>query len=724
MMEPKVHKTRSIGIGFITLFMLISSFRESYLSSYFKKYNMFMFIFISLLILSIVFILMVPSLKEFITKIKRNIILATTLNIANVVGWIGLWFAIQFIEPAVSTSIYYCSIPAFTLVLSKAILSGFKIKKIDIAYSGSVLLLVIVTTIITLTGLSGSQNDMNIMSLGIILSILAGLGASINLFFSKIALEKRFSNVEILASRFWLTIIAAFIAYNLQSDLLNNNDILAKDLLSLLVFSLILVVIPIYFLQLGISKCSPIIVAVVLQLAPVMTFFMQSSNKNIMFSSYSLLTTALLCAVTILYILLKQKENKMKKYVVIVDAYSTGIYLAPLFKSYGFTCLHVQSMKNVPGFLQKSYIPSDFEKSYLGVDFEEVFENLKQVKNIHYVIPGSEPGVYVADFLSEKLNLPTNGTALSEVRRNKYKMHEIIKEKGVRAMDQHLAINLDEIISFFTSRGSKEIVIKPVSSCGSEDVTFCKTVDEIEAAFTKITKKSNALGEQNTGVIVQEFLKGVEYIVNTVSADGEHYINEIWRCTKKNIPGLGAMSRVEDLRPLNCKVTKDLAEYAKSILDIIEIKHGACHFEIMYTEDGPCIIEVAARMEGGINRHSVEAAKGDSHPLLTVMSYIDPDSIIKRSKETSYTIDKHMFHIYLHSPVTGTLIQNPDTNLLKRLPSYCNSKISYKSGDSIKKTTNLLECPGYIDLVNEHYEQLQVDLSLLKHIEKEVFLVK
>jgi hypothetical protein len=47
---------------------------------------------------------------------------------------------------------------------------------------------------------------------------------------------------------------------------------------------------------------------------------------------------------------------------------------------------------------------------------------------------------------------------------------------------------------------------------------------EVRFAFDKINGQINGLGSVNEGVLVQEFLGGVEYAIDSVSRDGVHKI--------------------------------------------------------------------------------------------------------------------------------------------------------------------------------------------------------
>ncbi|CAN0245566.1 unnamed protein product [Ectocarpus fasciculatus] len=82
-------------------------------------------------------------------------------------------------------------------------------------------------------------------------------------------------------------------------------------------------------------------------------------------------------------------------------------------------------------------------------------------------------------------------------------------------------------------------VVKPARGCASGSVFRCQGEREAMDAFDKIlgTPKYGTPGEFNDEVLVQEFLVGTEYVVDTVSRDGEHKAVAIWRYDKRPANG-------------------------------------------------------------------------------------------------------------------------------------------------------------------------------------------
>lgn len=76
--------------------------------------------------------------------------------------------------------------------------------------------------------------------------------------------------------------------------------------------------------------------------------------------------------------------------------------------------------------------------------------------------------------------------------------------------------NLNEIIKWVRNYQEFPVVIKPLSSAGSDGVKICNNIAEITDAFNGIINVSDIFDEINTIVMVQQFLDGQEYIFSRV----------------------------------------------------------------------------------------------------------------------------------------------------------------------------------------------------------------
>ena len=133
---------------------------------------------------------------------------------------------------------------------------------------------------------------------------------------------------------------------------------------------------------------------------------------------------------------------------MIVDPFSTGAHLAAAVCAAGYKCARVFSIWDSPvAALVQQGLALDFSATIQHNDnlpnqdlaTDETVAMLRALPfPIVAVIPGAETGVELADRLSHRLGLRSNGEAQSLARRNKYLMGEAVRNAGIRAVLQHV----------------------------------------------------------------------------------------------------------------------------------------------------------------------------------------------------------------------------------------------------------------------------------------------
>ena len=163
---------------------------------------------------------------------------------------------------------------------------------------------------------------------------------------------------------------------------------------------------------------------------------------------------------------------------------------------------------------------------------EEVIENIRHETidatlaalakyDVAAVLPGSEPGVLVAEDLQEALKLPCNGAATKDWRRNKYEMQERLREVGLGAVGQFYSSDISKALEWQKNSGSWPVIVKPSMSGGTDGVCWCHCDNDLSEAFTAVCGKLNCNGV-NEELLVQKYLDGLEYVVDCVSFKGKH----------------------------------------------------------------------------------------------------------------------------------------------------------------------------------------------------------
>jgi len=364
------------------------------------------------------------------------------------------------------------------------------------------------------------------------------------------------------------------------------------------------------------------------------------------------------------------------------------------------------------------------------------------------VVAASELGVEFADQLAMHMGLPNNGTALSDCRRDKFAMGERVRAAGVRAVKQRLCSTWEEAHAFLlecgvpdadtaaehaldralegpAASGALRMVIKPARSGGSDDVFLCSHMAEFREKFHHIIGKKNKLNALNTAVLLQEYLQGVEFVIDTVSRDGHHKLAGCWNYMKGSVNGAAfvyfGMRLIDGANP----VAQEVFEYTKKVLDALEIKNWCGHAEVMYhPQTGPCLVEIGSRPHGGegIFIDGARAVCGHSQiDLLAAAMTSDaefaayPD--IWAAKHGAAAI------IDLVSFQTGTVkgINEAAMARVQALPSFKHTHCMPEPGTAIVPTIDCFTTVGSITLVSTSEEALNKDIEVVRDAERSLF---
>ncbi|MDA1478024.1 ATP-grasp domain-containing protein [Bacillus changyiensis] len=402
-----------------------------------------------------------------------------------------------------------------------------------------------------------------------------------------------------------------------------------------------------------------------------------------------------------------------KKYICIVDAFSTGAELASKFKMHGYNVIHVQSSENITTDLLDTFKPDGFDQQFIhNSNIQCLIEQLQKYE-ISYVIAGTETGVVLADELAAKFNLPGNNPNTSLLRRNKFEMHEALRRNGLAHAKQGYFSNAEEAISWAENQNIWPVVAKPLDSAGSDNVYFCYNIENLNKASNLILNNKNKLGLENKGILIQECLVGIQYFINAVTIDGQHAITEIWK-DKRN----RGICDVEELLPYEGVTQNEIISYVREVLTCLGVEQGPSHTELMFTKHGPVLIECAARMMGTILEEAVIAAIGDSHVTTTVERYVNPGKFKQRLEE-GYILEKNLFCVTLVSSETGIVAETFLKEKLEKLSSFYQVFHSPNVGEKIFKTVDLFTNPGIIYLLHSDKEKIQKDYEEIRKLEKQ-----
>jgi len=308
--------------------------------------------------------------------------------------------------------------------------------------------------------------------------------------------------------------------------------------------------------------------------------------------------------------------------VAIVDVYTCSEFLLAAFSALELDVVQVRWRPEVSPAIKD--LP--YRATVVGSDREVLAAELARYAPIA-IVAGQEPDVPIADFLSERFGLASNGTVLSSARRNKFEMTEALRRTGVRCVDQLVADNVEAVVDWARSRGSYPVVVKPLTSAGTDGVAVCADAAQVRSAAQAILGSSTIFDEPNDRVLIQAFLDGLEYVVDTVSCEGQRYTCGVWEY-RKRLVGVHNVYDREIAVPADAGVVHELVDYVDEVLQALDIRSGPSHAEVILTTEGPTLVEVGARTAGNMHPEFHDRCLGGNQAALTALAYAQPHEFL------------------------------------------------------------------------------------------------
>jgi L-amino acid ligase len=410
----------------------------------------------------------------------------------------------------------------------------------------------------------------------------------------------------------------------------------------------------------------------------------------------------------------------------IVDACSTARLLAPAFAALGYSSVHIQTPRRLGPPQLSGHRADDFIDNIVhDGNFEKLSADLTgKYPGLKCVLPGLESGVTLADRLSEYFGLQSNGSGASLLRRDKYAMAQAVERQGLKIIPVLKSADFDEIRAWVCARGIETVVLKPKSSSGTFGFNICTGESELRETFARLHRSRDIFGDEVDEVLVQPLIVGQEYAVNCVSAQGHHFVTDIWR-TDKSRRGQSKVYEKEVLEYVGSPHYDALAAYVSGVLDALAIRFGPSHTEVMVTASGEILlIETAARLMGSLDVSMVTEALGHNAVQLTAEAYAIPQRFLQRLEAEPLIQRKQACMVQMLSSTRGRLLRF-DLERLTSLRSFHGVDFYQKPGDELVPTVDSYSSPGLIFLSHPSADVIDMDYHAIREWERngELYLV-
>lgn len=230
---------------------------------------------------------------------RTNLSDVITLNASTATSWISLFYALKYLEPAIVNVAIGAVGPVMTILLGPILRRGSSALTTEVWASLGICGFLSVLIWSSISGHSGvGRISLFHAVLGIILMLISGLAATVNIIYSKRLSDAQYSPRSILAARFYLIVAVSWSIIAVQG-----NGRVGVTVLPALVIAVLGVGVPLYLLQLGVRRTEPITSSLVCTLSPLFAFVLQLPVQRISPSPLSFACiagiTALVCLGTV-----------------------------------------------------------------------------------------------------------------------------------------------------------------------------------------------------------------------------------------------------------------------------------------------------------------------------------------------------------------------------------------------------------------------------------------
>jgi biotin carboxylase len=259
------------------------------------------------------------------------------------------------------------------------------------------------------------------------------------------------------------------------------------------------------------------------------------------------------------------------------------------------------------------------------------------------VISLGEQAMETVGRINDRFGLGGTPEAVSTLYKDKLAMREHLADKGVPSVAAADVTSAADIEEFGRLHGYP-VVLKPIDNTASRGVVIIERAEDVAGVWAQ------ALGLRERGdlvlgqffpvdrYIVEEYIDGPEYSVETFSFDGHHSVVAI---TEKYTIGVVEAAHALPAR-LSPEVDAEVADYVRTFHDAMGLRDGVAHTEIKISSKGPRVIESHDRLAGErildlvINAYEIDLEQYACAAPFELLPVLPERPVAKRGAATTF----------------------------------------------------------------------------------------
>lgn len=403
-------------------------------------------------------------------------------------------------------------------------------------------------------------------------------------------------------------------------------------------------------------------------------------------------------------------------HIAFVDPLTSGSYLANSLRKMGIRLTAVYTINNYSEYFTP--LPELFDHVFYlspSETLSQLGETLSSlgVTRVYY---GSEISVSTTDQLANTLCPDFANPLLSSTWRvDKYEMQEALRRAGISSINQiKVEGNLTPLQEIELASWPFPVIIKPSNGAGFLGVERCDSLEAVKL-YLKNQPINNLFGLGISHFVIQEYLQGDEYLIDTFSVQGEHFLSGVQRY-KRTVAGSTPVCLYSEIVLPDCPEAIASFQYVEEVLATVQLFNGFGHTEIMLTARGPYLIEVNPRISGGSGYNNKLFQACGFPAQVDLLAASCQGQVIPSPQNISYGRK-----VWLKNHEDRTV--NPlDLTLLNTLPSFSEAMMLKEPGSLASYPQSLADMVAVALLSHSNPEQVDQDYQQLMDWEKNLQL--
>lgn len=398
---------------------------------------------------------------------------------------------------------------------------------------------------------------------------------------------------------------------------------------------------------------------------------------------------------------------------VVVDGMSTARHYADGFRRYGLKCVHVQSSDNMHPRFYREFVREKYLDNILSYD-TGALDALRDRYDVLCVLPSQDPITPLADQIAERVCARYRNSAVtSSLRVDKFDMIAGIRARELRAPACSKVDSLAQLDVLHASGATYPLVVKPPRSAGVDLVQICPDAETTRRAVEAVFTSRNIYGAANDYAVIQSYVPGQEYMIDTVSFEGTTELISVWKVRKaeSQMPCPLYAVTVDPSSP----EARIAFEYVCNVLEALGHTFGPAHCEVKLSDNGATLIEINPRLHGTLDVNAVEQAIGESQ-----ISFLAKKLRGQHDRNRPELI-KQVMKAYFLCPCAGTLQEDLDLTEFRSLGSFSSLDANLTAGRQLARTVNLATAAACIYLSSAVEADLHADYARFREMEAQMW---